>query len=396
MLVHFYHRQRNILDHGLSSLWRNGLKNGGVVLVFSFVIFMVTSFSLVVGSLERSAERILESVPDITVQQMSAGRQVALRQHDARVLTDIFGISRILPRVWGYYFDETNGANYTVIGDSRFGGEGTLAGLDIIYEENNPLSFPTIPVVIGQGIKRNLQLQGRRNFSLFRPDLSLMSFRVVGEFSSNTALVTDDLMVMGLDAAQKLFAMNDEAVTDFLVSVANPEEITTIAAKISELLPGSRVVTREQIGKTYRVAFGWRSGFGLICLFGSLAAFIILAWDKATGLSPEQRREVGILKALGWQTGDVMVLRFWESAAVSLSAFLLGYSLAWAHLLWFDGTLFSPVLLGWSVLKPPLHLFPVFRAEDILIIFCLSVLPYLAATVIPAWRSAMVRPDSVV
>lgn len=396
MLGLFYNRQRNILDYGLGSLWRNRLKNGGVVLVFSFVIFMVASFSLVVSSLEQSAVRVLDSVPDITVQQMSAGRQIAFQQKDAAVVETIFGISRIQPRVWGYYFDVTNGANYTVIGDAGFDHDEQLPGLAIIYRDDKESSPGLNPVVIGQGIKRNMELHGRRSFSLFRPDLSLMSFQTIGVFAENTALVTDDLIVMDLDAARLLFDMKRGEITDLLVSVANPEEIKTIAAKISDKLSGSRVVTREQIGKTYRVAFGWRSGFGLVCLFGSVAAFIILAWDKATGLTPEQRREVGILKALGWQTGDVMTLRFWESASLSFCSFLLGYGCAVAHLLWFKGSLFQPVLLGWSVLKPPLHLVPVLRAEDILIIFSLSVLPYLIATVIPAWRSAMVRPDSVV
>ena len=160
--------------------------------------------------------------------------------------------------------------------------------------------------------------------------------------------------------------------------------------------PGSRVITRTQISKTYRAAFGWRSGFGIACLLGSVAAFIILAWDKASGLSPEQRREVGLLKVLGWQTSDVMAVRFWESVVISLIAFLLGYTLACAHVLWFDAVLYRPILLGWSVLRPSVSLAPVFTIGDALLIFCLSVLPYLAATIIPAWRSAAVRPDAVV
>jgi ABC-type lipoprotein release transport system permease subunit len=178
--------------------------------------------------------------------------------------------------------------------------------------------------------------------------------------------------------------------------VVNPAEIDTVARKISENIDGSRIITKRQVAKTYRAAFGWRSGVGLACLFGAIAAFVILAWDKASGLSPDQRREVGILKAVGWQTGDVMTLRFWESVVVSLSAFVLGYGLAWLHILFFNGMLYRPVLLGWSVLRPPLTLMPVLRIDDLLLIFSLSILPYLAATVIPAWHSAMVRPDSVV
>ena len=77
-------------------------------------------------------------------------------------------------------------------------------------------------------------------------------------------------------------------------------------------------------------------------------------------------------------------------------AFCFGYLGAWMHLLFFDGILFRPLLLGWSVLKPPLSLVPVFSFADLLLIFSLSVLPYLAATVIPAWQSATIRPDSVI
>ena len=99
---------------------------------------------------------------------------------------------------------------------------------------------------------------------------------------------------------------------------------------------------------------------------------------------------------LGWQTEYFISLWFWESVIISISAFGLGYLAAWIHLLFFNGLLFRPVLLGWSVVKPPLSLVPVFSFADLLIIFSLSILPYLAATVIPAWHSATIRPDSVI
>ena len=396
MVPLFLRRQQNILDYALSSLWRSRFKNLGIVIVFSFVIFMVASFRLVVSGLDRATQELMDSVPDIIVQQMAAGRQIPLDDAVMHDLDSMFGIASIYPRVWGYYFDESNGANYTVIGDARFDTTTEVAGLGIEYGTEIIRSDNISSVIIGQAVKTHLMLGERRTFSLFRPDLSLKSFRKSGEFNHDTALVSDDLLVMHIEAARDLFGMRPSEVTDLLVSVTNPAEIETIAKKISENIDGSRVITKRQVTKTYRAAFGWRSGFGLACLFGAIAAFVILAWDKASGLSPDQRREVGILKAVGWQTGDVMTLRFWESIAVSLSAFGLGYGLAWVHILFFDGILYRPVLMGWSVLRPPLTLVPVLRIEDLLLIFCLSILPYLAATVIPAWHSAMVRPDSVV
>jgi ABC-type lipoprotein release transport system permease subunit len=396
MAVSYLDRQLNIADYALGGLNRRLGRNLVVVFVFALVIFMVASFSLTTTSLKHAAGRLLTTVPDITVQQMSAGRQVAFSAEAIRELDSIFGIRSVQPRVWGYYFDENNGANYTVIGVTNPGDEAQLAGLGIDFAPHLDSDDAFEPAIIGRGVRENLGLGDRRAFSLFRPDLSLKSFVTSGTFSAATSMVTDDLIIIDLEAARDLFGMGAGEVTDLLIDVANPLEIDNIANKIGERLEGVRVVTRERIAKTYRVAFGWRSGFGLACLFGAVAAFFIFAWDKASGLTPAQQQEVAILKVLGWQTEDIITLRFWESVIISISAFGLGYLAAWIHLLFFNGLLFRPVLLGWSVLKPPLSLVPVFSFADLLIIFSLSVLPYLAATVIPAWHSATIRPDAVI
>ncbi len=389
-------KQLNILDYALSSLVRRKLKNGGIFLVFAAVIFLLASFQLVTGALTQSADNILTSVPDITVQQMEAGRQVPISKLSLKKLDKLFGIRKKSGRIWGYYFDEKNGANYTVLGldFSRIKADKQL-NLSLAHGR-----FPTVgsngEVVLGPSVLRNLDLGTRQSFSLFRPDLSMASFKKVGVFSSETALVSDDLIIMSIDDARNLFAMAEGEVTDLMIQVGNACEIDTIARKIGDLLPGVRIITKAQIGKTYQVVFSWRSGFGSICLIASLAAFVILAWDKASGLSQEEKKEVGILKILGWQTSDIMTIRFFESCVVSGLSFIVGYTLAWIHVSWYDGVLFSPVLLGWSVLKPSYSLVPVLSLTDILLVFSFSVVPYLGATVVPAWRSAIVRPDSVI
>lgn len=396
MLSSSFQRQLNILDYGISSLVRRKLKNGGIFIVFSAVIFLLASFQLMTGALTLTAEKILVTVPDITVQQMEAGRQVPIESDSVNQLQKLFGIKRKVPRIWGYYFDEANGANYTVIG-LDFHMVNPELQLNLSLKNGR---FPTAEehgkVVLGPSVLKNMDLGGRRNFSLFRPDLTMTSFETIGVFDDDTALVSDDLIVMSLEDARDLFGIKPGKVTDLMIRVGNENEINTIARKISTLLPGTRVLTRGQIRKTYNVVFGWRSGFGSVCLLTSLVAFAILAWDKASGLSQEEKKEVGILKMLGWQTSDIMAIRFWESCVVSFLSFLFGYTLAWIHVAWYNGYLFRPVLLGWSVLKPSFTLLPAVSATDILLIFSYSVIPYLGATVVPAWRSAIVRPDSVI
>lgn len=388
-------RLLNILDYALHSLRRKTLKNIGVFFIFTLVIFLFASFQLMKRGLTETAMSILATAPDITVQQLSAGRQVGIASSTKSQLAPIFGIARIEERIWGYYFDESNGANYTIIGLSTPGKDSAGRQQAGLSDGRWPAAGNRGEVVLSETLRRHLQLGDRKNFSLFRPDLSQASFTAVGLFADQTDILTADLILMQLADARNLFAVADGVVTDLLVGVANPDEIDTIARKISERVPGSRVITKNQILKTYKVVFSWRSGLGTVCLLAALAAFIILAWDKASGLSQEEMKEVGILKLLGWQTTDLILLRFCESLSVALLAFVCGYLLAWGHVALLNGVLFRPVFLGWSVVRPVFSLVPSLAIGDLLLVFSLSVIPYLCATAVPAWRAATVRADSV-
>lgn len=387
-------KQINLLDYALSALRRRKGKNLGIMLVFAGVIFLVASFQFLSASLTATAENLLTEAPEIVVQRMSAGRQEAVPLAYLERLAAIPGIRSAIPRIWGYYFDETSGANYTVLAVDPLR---MPRGDQLLQAVEGRLPEPDKDeVILGAGVSGNLELGSRRNFSLFRPDLSLKSLTVSGTFKQGTSLMTDDLIFTTPDTARDLFAIPPVAATDLCVYVANPGEISTIAKKIAALLPDTRVLTRPQINQTYKVVFGWRSGFASVCLVSALAAFVILAWDKASGLSAEEKREIAILKVLGWQTGDILILRFWESLTVSGLAYLLGCSAAYLHIFYLGGTLFRPILLGWSVIQPGLHLLPAVTGRDLLLIFTLSVVPYLAATVIPSWRAAIVPPDAAV
>ena len=80
---------------------------------------------------------------------------------------------------------------------------------------------------------------------------------------------------------------------------------------------------------------------------------------------------------------------------VSLCAFLAGYVLAWLHIFYADVPLFTAVLKGWSVLYPRFTLTPEVDAGQLVTLALLTVLPYVAATLVPVWRAATLDPDEV-
>lgn len=388
-------RWLNILDYALHSLRRKMMKNTTVFMVFSIVVFLFASFQLMRGALTELATVLLASSPDITVQQLLAGRQTTLDSQVKARLERIYGIAAIEDRIWGYYFDESNGANYTVIGLQNLDKPQFTAPWVKMVDGRLPKTGERGAAIISEQVKLHLQLGTRKNFSLFRPDLSLASFTTTGMFTRQADVLTADTILLTLADARDLFAIPRGQVTDLLVWVSNPAEIEMIATKISEIVPGSRVITKSRIAKSYTMIFNWRSGLGTLCLITALAAFVILAWDKASGLSQEDLREVGILRILGWQTEDILLLRFLESGVISFCAFAVGYLAAWLHVAMYNGALFRPVMLGWSVLRPTVTVVPPFIWSDVFVVVSVSVIPYLCATAIPAWRAAVIRPDSV-
>jgi ABC-type lipoprotein release transport system permease subunit len=220
-------------------------------------------------------------------------------------------------------------------------------------------------------------------------------FTIRKVLDQESQLLSSDLILMSEEDYRDFSGIPADQATDLALRVLNPREYATIAEKITRIFPDSRPILRSEILRTYDAVFGWRSGLVLVILCGAALAFIIFSWDKATGLSAEERREIGILKAVGWETSDVLMLKFWEGCVISLTAFLVGVALAYCHVFFLSSSLFTPVLMGWSTLYPDFKLTPYLDFGQLSTLFFLTVVPYTVSTIVPSWRSAIVDPDAV-
>jgi ABC-type lipoprotein release transport system permease subunit len=279
-------------------------------------------------------------------------------------------------RLWGYFYDPAVKANYT------------LMVPDGAQPADNEVEIgATIAATRGVDLGDIISLRSADN----RP----FSFRVAGILDADSQLVSADLILLSEATFRDFFAIPEGMYTDLVLRVRNPRELRTIAEKLILALPDTRPILRDEVIRTYDAIFSWRQGIVFVLMAGAVLAFVIFAWDKASGLSGEERKEIGILKALGWETADVIRMKFWEGAAVSLLAFLLGYLLAYAHVFYTSAALFEPVLKGWAVLYPEFAPIPYIDLLQIATLFFFTVFPYTVATIIPIWRAAITDPDLV-
>lgn len=375
-MIRSIEKQRNIIDFTLSALWRRKGKNLALVVVYTLVVFSLGSVMFFTQALKDEAAIILRGTPEIIVQKLVAGRHELIPVAYAEKIKSIRGVQSVKDRLWGYYFDPNGRANYTLM---------VPEGMDLKEKE----------IVVGAGISRVRQVF-RGNAMLLRTyDGRPISLFIKGVLSPEAELLSSDLMLISATGFRQLFGISENDATDLTVTVLNKKEIPTIASKIVNRLPDTRAITRDEILRTYDAVFDWRGGIMIAILAGAVLAFLIFAWDKATGLSGEERREIGILKAIGWETADVLQMKFWEGMVVSLSSFFIGVILAYFHIFYASATLFEPVLKGWSVLYPDFRLTPFISGYQIAILFFFTVIPYTVATIIPAWRAATIDPDVI-
>ncbi|KWT79583.1 ABC transporter permease [Candidatus Magnetominusculus xianensis] len=382
-----------IIEYALSSLSRRKLKNLSVAAIFSILIAVLSSILFLMHAYKTETLKLLDSSPEIILQNMSAGRHELIPLEYISTLSGIAGVGKIVPRYWGYYYDSLTSANYTLMAvDADDASDKNKQDVKLI---NGRIPQTVGECAIGSGVAAIRQIGLNDDFFMTLGTEQNVNLKIVGIFTSNSAIVTNDLVVLTKNDLVKFFNMPVDKATDITIEVNNPSEVTTVARKIRRAYPDSRPILKIELTRTYDNIFNWRGGIVLTMFFGAIAAFMIFVWDKATGINARERQEIGILKAIGWETSDVLQLKFWEGTIVSLSSFLTGLILAYAHVFYFNAQFLAPVLKGWSVLFPKFQPMPYIDLYQIFVLFFLTVVPYVAASIVPSWKAATSDPDAV-
>ncbi len=375
-MSNLFRKQRYLIDFTLASLLRRSGKNLGLLLVYSLIVFLLASVMLFTQALRSESRVVLENAPEIILQRMVAGRHDLIPANYIQKIGEIRGVAELHGRLWGYFYDPAVRANYTLMVPR----ERELNAMDI---------------VVGAGIARTRGVAVGDILSFRSADGRPFSFRVAELLESSSELVSSDLILLSEQQFRDFFSIPEGYYNDLSVRARNPSELRKIAEKLVLKLPDTRPIMRDEIVRTYDAIFSWRQGIIFVLLVGAILAFVIFAWDKASGLSAEERRELGILKAIGWETSDLIRMKFWEGAIISLTAFMLGYLAAYLHIFYSSAALFEPVLKGWAVLYPEFQLLPLVDGLQIATLFFFTVFPYTVATIIPVWRAAITDPDTV-
>jgi len=122
----------------------------------------------------------------------------------------------------------------------------------------------------------------------------------------------------------------------------------------------------------------------------------MIIYDRSSGLSSEEKREIGILRAVGWSIDDILKEKFYEGFIISISAYTMGIILALGFVYILQAPILRGIFEGYSELRTSFNLPFILNVETLALIFFLTVPIYIASTIVPAWRASSLDVDEVI
>ncbi len=385
-----------LLEYAINSILRQKYKSFFIIAILTLLVSLLTSVFFIANSIKYELNSTLDALPDIVVQKVKAQRYCDIDVKDADTILDIAGVIDAVPRVWGYYYFENAGVNFSIVGIDEFESQ-YKKSLSLIVDKQQLDFSKGASMLVGKGVSRIMKKNYYKEyFNFIKPDGTLKKVYLAGVFDADTQLESNDMIVMTKEDAREIFDMPESKATDIVLKVSNPSEVAMIASKIKLLFVDTRVITKDDLKVSYQNIFDYKSGIFLALFIISLFTFFMIIYDKASGLSNEETREVGILKAIGWRVEDILQEKFYEGFIISFISYMLGVILAFCFVYVFDAPLLQNIFTGYSQLKTSFELVFVFDMQTLFLVFFLSVPIYIAATIIPSWKIATLDADEVI
>jgi ABC-type lipoprotein release transport system permease subunit len=378
--------KRSLLSYACNALARRRAKAVALAFGLALAVALVAAVLFLTDALKGEADRARLATPDVVVQRLVAGRPSTLHMSDAQKLEGIPSVPHVRPRVWGYLFLPTLQGNVTIVGVANGAPSVALSiaeGRDLAHGAHEMVAGSALATALALRVGDGLQLPSAHPSPLLT---------LVGTFRASVELYAADIVLCDEEDARAILGLAPDEATDLALTVTNADEARVVTRTVIERIPDARVVDKEILGRVYALAYGRRAGLVLAASIPAILALLILAWDRASGLSPDERKEIAILKAVGWSTRDVLTAKMLEALLVGATGTATGLVLAYAWVFLLGAPGLRPAIVGWSVLYPEAPLTPMVDMAQLLAIATSVLAPFVALSIVPAWRAAGTDP----
>jgi len=411
----------NLFLAAAHNLRRYKAKSYGIIIPMALVMAVISFMMFSRGGFIKDAEIARRFLPDITVQGIEAGRVAKISLNIKSSIEKLPHVKAVLPRVWGYIPLKINDTDIAY----------TLMGIDIKHLSKDIKAFNLFKTLekgyflvpgdrnkavlgygvaqelgfnIGEQIKIALELGTDLGFEVREIGDKIKiedtlgntgKFEIVGILKNSVQIYSADLIIVTNDDARQFFGYKENEASDLLVYLNDSGYADQVAFQITQHFNNIRVLTANALTNLVKEAFGRRAGTFQAMWLILLVAVLLLTWAQVSHISVDTGKEIGILKAVGWQTGDIIVVNMIESFLKGFMGTSIGLLTGFIYALMGTPGI-SGYCLGCASVYPK---FPVPVSCDIgsiILIMLLGVVPITVVSTIPAWMAGTIDPDEAI
>lgn len=360
-------QNKNFIDFSITLLVKDKADYLFSFFIFSFIIFILSSTLFISDAIQFDITQSIKDQPEIVVENTRAGREFPMHQGFIFDISNIPGVSNVEGFVEGYYY----------FGQKRL-------WFHLVSDDTLKIN----EMVVGQGVKVAMEEFYYKDKFNFLTEERMVSLNITKTAPKNTNIISNDVIYLHPQALRRILNLENEEYTKLYVSVPNQIEVGQIVLKILEIYPNAKAISKEDTIAEYRHLFYYKGGLFLILYVVVMVSFLIMLKNQISLVYGEKKKEIAILRSIGFCIKDIIALKCMQNLVVALSAYLLGIALSYVYVFCLNAPLLRNIFLGTN-LSNNISFTPIVDFNLLFLIFLAGVVPFMAFVIIPAWKIAI-------
>ncbi|HIP13997.1 MAG TPA: ABC transporter permease [Sulfurimonas autotrophica] len=375
------------------SVYKHRSKHIAIFIISTLLILLLASMTFISSSLQHETRNTLKGESDFIIQKIRSGRSVDAPTAWMDEISEIRGVSVVAPRIYGKYLLPYDEKYFTIIGVDFFD-EQIVSTLKELFATLDIKAFlREDQMIIGQGVKAYMHKNHYKEyFNFITPIGEQKRIGIYKHFPDESNLISNDIIVMSADSAREILGIDEESVSDISIAVPNEAEWDNIAFKLKSLHFDARIIAKTDMQSAYEKFYNYKSGIFLLLFILSLSTFMLILYQRYAMVGSSDKKEIAILRMLGWSIKDVLKLKLYETLFIGIFSFLLGVVLAYVFVFVFNAPLLRDIFLGFGNLANNPTFQPLIDGGLFASLFLFFILPFIFAVIIPVWRIAIIDP----
>ena len=366
-------------------------KHFAIFLISIFIVFLTSSILFIKNSLQKEISQALENQSHFIIQKTVANK---IKDIDSSLIDEFYeinGVSKVTQRVYGQYYFMPENVYFTIIGIDFFE-ETTNQNLKELLNFLNISKFlEKDSMIIGNGVKKVLDKYAYFDSYDFKlENENSKNIKIFKDLPKEANLIANDLIIMDINIAKKILDIKPDFATDIVLDVPNPLERQNVKEQILLKESNIRILQKDELKKEYENMFNYKGGIFLILFIVVIFTFILVLYQRYSMISSNDKREIGILKAVGWSIKDIIKLKIIENFVVAFMAFIIGVIFAYIFVFILQAPILKNIFIGFSNIKNDFILNQNIKISNLITLFLFFMVPFLSAVLIPVWKIAVI------